>query len=292
MENKKILILGASGLLGHEISHFFKNKKCNVILSSRSINPNVCFTNDVEFTNFLNEIDPDVIINLIGLVNVDKCEENPEEAYLLNSHVAKLINRWLTTKSAAWLIHFSSDMVYNLEGYNKEDQVYPINVYGFTKLLGDEFAKGHQSIVLRTNFFGKSRSPNRESLSDWIEDSLKRKHKINLINDVYFNPLLMSTICDYLEIVIRNPISGIYNLASRDGMAKAEFAIELAKVLNLEVGLNVERLNLKEMGLKANRPKNMLMNVSLFERTYNLRMPSLIEEIRKLKNQENLDEKN
>ena len=120
-------------------------------------------------------------------------------------------------------------------------------------------------MVLRTNFFGKSLNKSK-SFSDWIINAFKSKKKIYLFDDVYFNPLGISTIVKILSTIVKKELytnKGIYNLGSRDGIFKNDFATLLAKKMkifhNNYININVNKL------LKVKRPLNMFMNIDKYK---------------------------
>ena len=77
------------------------------------------------------------------------------------------------------------------------------NFYTKSKINSEKIASNMNSIILRTNFFGKSFNLNRASFSDWIFNSFKNKKSIKLAEDIYFSPLSIETICKILVKIIK-----------------------------------------------------------------------------------------
>ncbi len=278
----KLLILGSSGLLGSKlVSGLYFNK---YQIFTQSLKSESDFKVDLidynKVINLLGQVKPDIIINLVGLTNVDHCEKFPSQAYKLNIKIVENVVGAIQELSFnSYLIHISTDQVYDSEEYCIENNTNLSNYYAFSKFCSELIAFKINSTILRTNFFGKSKNLVRSSLTDWIFNELKKGNEINVFEDVWFNPLSMSNLCKILELVADKKIEGIFNLGSNNGMNKSDFAFEFAKILNLPVA-NLNKAKVSDAKfLNAYRPKNMLMDLGKFESKYNIKLPSLMEEI-------------
>ncbi|SVB63336.1 uncharacterized protein METZ01_LOCUS216190, partial [marine metagenome] len=153
----KVLVLGASGLLGSSICKQLEKKDIQIIshgFKSHKVNLNYNLLDKKQLEKLLTENNPDVVINLIALSDVDLCQNNPRLALDLNANLVKNIEAILK-KTKSRFLHISTDHVYHKKGQSKENEVFVKNVYARTKLLGDKYTELSKSIVLRTNFFGK-----------------------------------------------------------------------------------------------------------------------------------------
>lgn len=282
--NKKVLVLGANGLLGCEllnkehpkdwelVGHFGRSKERSADLSDQA-----------QTLSYLNKITPDVIINLVALTDVDYCEQYPNESYLGNVKVVENVAYWIKQQSKkVQLIQISTDQVYDGQGPHIEDDVALKNYYAFSKYAGELAAHSVEAIILRTNFFGKSKTEKRASFTDWLYKALSKKDSIKVFEDVHFSPLSMDTLTSMIVAVIDKDISGVYNLGSRQGLSKADFAFEFAKALNQDTD-NVTRVKIDEVDfVKTYRPKDMRLDVSKFEQALDSVLPTLHQEIQKV----------
>lgn len=281
----KVLVTGALGLLGSSLVPFLRTRGYEVLRHARKGEAEIHadLTQIEQVCSVLNETKPDVIVNLAALTNVDECERNPQLAYMGNVRIVENLVKWIQDKdNACHLVQVSTDQVYEGSGPHKESDINLTNYYGFSKYAAELAASGVPSTVLRTNFFGQSQCPNRSSLSDWLVQSLSAGNPITVFDDVRFSPLSLPMLSEAMELVIARRYNGIYNLGSRAGMSKADFAFTLAEILGLPTE-NMVRGTTATADLQAYRPKDMCMDSSHFENVFGVRMPTLKEEIQSLR---------
>jgi dTDP-4-dehydrorhamnose reductase len=277
----RILVTGARGLLGAELVPHLSRLGHEVV--SHANRPGVQVAGDLSDAETARElfesISPDVIINLAALTNVDECERNPQRAFLANVRlVENLASAIGAQQRRAWLVQISTDQVYDGAGIHTEDEVTLTNYYGFSKYAGELAAARVPATILRTNFFGRSHSAGRHSLSDWLFDSLSRGQHITVFDDVFFSPVSLGLLASLISVAVEKCVPGTYNLGSRAGMSKAQFALALAKVLDLPTG-SVTVGSSASAQLAAYRPKDMRMDPTRFERAFGVVLPTLEEEI-------------
>ena len=280
-----ILVTGASGLLGTTLVPQLKSSGHTVVTHARRGGGDVLADLAVKNSAFesLNRIQPKVIVNLVGLTSVEQCEEQPNAAYLANTRTVENLASWIRdTDSACHLVQISTDHVYDGMGSRTEEDVTLTNIYAFSKYAGELAAAKVPSTILRTNFVGRSKTVNRESLTDWVYNSLKSGKHIKVLEDVFFCPLSMGTLGEMIHLVIEEKPVGTFNLGSRNGMSKADFDFAFAVCLGLPTKtmtrISIERATF----LKAYRPKYMQMDCAKFEQEMQIELPTLQEEMERL----------
>lgn len=279
---KTVLVTGATGLLGSTLIPILRQQGKDVITNARSgrVDYKLDMADVCAVTNFLNEIKPATIVNLIGLTNVDICEAQPSSAYIMNTRVVENIAGWISsTKASCHLIQISTDQVYDGIGPHLESNPALTNYYAFSKYAGELAASVTTGTVLRTNFFGRSRSDRRKSLTDWLFHSLTNCDPIQVFEDVLFNPLSMVTLAEIIELVMMKRPAGIFNLGSHGGMSKADFAFAFAKETNLPTSFMTCTSSDKVSFLNTYRPKDMRMDCMKFESELGIKLPKLRDEI-------------
>tara|TARA_B100001027_G_C16246889_1_gene322395 strand:- start:647 stop:1495 length:849 start_codon:yes stop_codon:yes gene_type:complete len=236
-----IIVFGASGLLGSSMCNFLRSKNINYIGFSNSKKEfrKIDLLKKNNLISVLKKINPKTVINCTGLTDVDECDKNIEKAYIKNSLIVENIVESLNfIKSKAYLIHISTDQIYNSQKIfksNLETTNNLSNAYSITKYLGEKNIENYQnSLILRTNFFGKSISKYKRSYSDFIIKSLKNKKIIKLPQNVIFNPLEINFLVSKILKLNNLKIKGIYNIGSKNSISKYKFGILIAKKFQLE----------------------------------------------------------
>jgi dTDP-4-dehydrorhamnose reductase len=277
----QILITGSGGLLSPYLESCAK-KYGDVITSSRNTGNYHCdLSNLNKVKELISSVNPDWVIHLAGYTDVDGCQKNPDRAKKSNCDSTLNIANSLDSRSSLAII--STDQVYpDSSGPHLEKNIGPINIYGSTKLDGEKAIEEHnRTVILRTNFFGKSLTPNRKSFDDFVKDKVETKSELFLFSDLLFSPLHMSTLSHYVMLVLYKRIFGIYNLGSRNGFSKSKFGIEVLKAANLSTE-NIKIMNSDNLLNRVNRSKDLRLDVERVEKKLGIRMPTLIQEIKKL----------
>jgi dTDP-4-dehydrorhamnose reductase len=281
----KVLVTGARGLLGSTLVPYLKSRAYEVVQLGRGAGSEVRadLTDTRATRSALDAVRPDVIVNLAALTDLDACERRPQDAYLGNARTIENLAVWIRHAGArCTLVQISTDQVYDGPGPHAEDDIVLSNYYGFSKYTGELSAVSVAGTVLRTNFFGPSRCQGRTSFSDWIVQGLRDQKALTVFDDVRFSPLSLQRLAEVVEAVIARPQSGIFNVGSRDGMSKADFAFTLAGALELPTDC-MRRGNVAHSDLLAHRPHDMRLDSSRFEATFGFELPTLRHEIESMK---------
>lgn len=283
-EKKKLLVLGAGGLLGSEFLSKEYLPAWEVMGHGRSsdMKGSADLSMADETNTMLDALKPDALLNLVGLTNVDRCESFPDEAYLGNVKTLENVVAWIKRAGKpVQLVHISTDQIYDGIGPHLESNVSLKNYYAFSKYAGELVAASVGAAILRTNFFGKSKCNKRTSLTDWLFSALTEGKNIQVFTDVMFSPLSMPTLCEMISLVIERRLAGVYNLGSRDGLSKADFAYRFAGSLGLSAQL-MSQCSIADVDfLKTYRPKDMRLDVQRFEQAAGATLPRLVDEIDK-----------
>ena len=278
----RVLVTGATGLLGCSLVPFLQERGHQVTRMGHTQTSefNCDLTSYEQTARALDLANPEVIINLTALTNVDLCETHPQRAYLLNVKTVENICGWMiSARNPCHLIQISTDQVYDGLGPHAEEDLTIRNYYAMTKLAGEFVVGTVRATILRTNFVGRSQRQGRNSLTDWLYTALRDRASVNVFDDVMFSPVSISTLCDCIERCIVERPFGVFNLGSRNGMSKADFAFAFADALDLETS-KLKRIDSGfSVALSARRPSDMRLNSERFEAYMGIALPILIDEI-------------
>ena len=244
----KILILGATGMLGSCIYRYFsKEKDFEIIGILRNQNQknllNENASSKLEIFNkyndfsrleeFISNQNPDYVINCLGVIKQKINISKPEDTIFINSYLPHLLNK-ISTKNNFKLIHFSTDCVFdgNLGSYKESDIALPKDFYGISKLLGELNTKN--SLTLRTSIVGHELKSSL-SLIDWF---LSSKEKVKGFTKAIYSgfPALEIAKIIHKFIIPNNSISGIYNISS-DPISKYQLLKIISEKYNHQIDI-------------------------------------------------------
>ena len=275
----RILIIGARGLLGSFLYDKL-NKKYSVFGSSRKKIKNyykLDLNNRSNIKKFFKTGYFDVIINTSGLIDVNKCNKNLTLAKKFNTQSIKKLSKVLNEiNQKPHLIHISTDQIYNSKDptkSNKENDVKITNNYSKSKYLGELSTHIYKKkTIIRTNFFGNSINLNKLSFSDYIINNLKNKKKIKIPVNIYFSPIHMLYLSNYLQMIISKKIYGTFNLGSSTGISKYGFSKKIAQIKKLPIKFLLPyKSNIKT----HQRPNGTIMNINKIEKRLQIKMPNI-----------------
>ena len=280
----KIVVTGTTGRLGSSLCPYLRQCGHTLLRLSRNSGYDILadLTDFRQVRQALDLAHADTIINLAALTDVDTCEKYPQDAYQANTRIVENLARWISeSATGCHLVQISTDQVYDGAGPHKENEARLTNYYAFSKYAGELAALNVDATVLRTNFVGRSQCPGRKTLSDWLVDSCRAGAAISIFDDVWFAPMDIKELIHLIERTVQTRRAGVFNLGSREGMTKADFAERLARKLGLTTA-KMQRRSIKDFNFLAYRPKDMRLDTGLFEETFNVRLATLQDVIERI----------
>ena len=275
-----ILITGASGQLGMSLKRIF-NSKYEIISTTRNNNPAgssmyLDVTNPMLFKEVIETTNPDLVINLAALTNVDFCEKNPELAYSINiGGMDNLVNAFKGP-----VIHVSTDYVFDGEEgpYKEEDTTSPLNVYGLSKLESEKLLLDHSenSLVIRSNVLYDYSSKSEASFLNWVVDSLTQEKEINVVEDQWNNPTWTGSLAVVIDRAIDTQLTGLVHWGDGDLVSRFDFANKIADVFNLKKSL-IKPILTSELNQTAKRPLKSGLKSDYAQNILNLEPPTIKE---------------
>tara|TARA_A100001015_G_scaffold145286_1_gene161131 strand:- start:1325 stop:2155 length:831 start_codon:yes stop_codon:yes gene_type:complete len=275
---KKILITGGAGQLARGFFKLYNNKYKIFSFSKNSLD----ISNYSQVQKILKEIQPEIIVNCAAFTNVDICEDFEDIAYKINGSSIKNFSGF-----NGHFFHLSTDYVFDGENgpYNEDDSVNPINVYGKSKLRGEEFVENifEKYTILRTNIlFGND---SKSSFLNWVLNSLKNNQEIKVVNDQINNPVSTLDCSRTINYLLNKSIIGKYHLGSDFLCTRYDFAIKIAKIWNLDLDLiseiSTEDLHKTLESFKAKRPLKSGL-ISKFDFIPNYSLENSIKELKNI----------
>ena len=255
-----ILVIGASGQLGKTIEELFSiNNDALQFTFTTKTELDITIQNKVE--EFFNQHNFDYCINCAAYTNVEQAEVDSEPAFLVNAEGVKNLAE-ACKRTNIVLIHISTDYVFDgkkREPYVESDIPNPINEYGKSKLLGEQYIQeiSQKYFIIRTSWlYSKYGNNFVKSIINKIRENIELKiitsqkgtptSCVNLSNFIYF------------LIKINNANYGIYNFSAIGETTWYDFAIHISNSLNLNKQPSI--IPTKTATFKANRPQYSVLN--------------------------------
>ena len=277
-----ILLLGAQGQLGWELGAALST--LGRVLHFGRRQADLSQLPDLEA--LVRKTKPRVIINAAAHTKVDQAETEPELAHTVNAEAPALLAR-LAKELSAWLVHYSTDYVYDgkKDGpYTEDDPAAPLNVYGRSKLAGDQaiLDSGCRHLIFRTSWVFSQHGRN---FPKTMLDLARQEDGFPIVADQYGSPTGVELISSATALALNqaltreDEVSGLYNLVASGYTNWHQYAIYVIKRAR-ELGWNllarpenIRPRSTEESGRKAVRPANSRLSTEKFQKTFHLTPP-------------------
>ena len=272
------LVTGASGQLGRSIKSLVKLQNIS--------NSFVFATRDQLDLSYLNNIQSyfkdrkfDLIINCAAYTKVDKAELDEKQANLINHLAVKKIAE-IAQSNNIKLIHISTDFVFDgfkSQPYIESDATDPLNIYGKTKLAGENAVISimkFNAIIIRTSWVYSEYGNN---FVDTILKLEKNGNELNVVSDQIGTPTYASDLGLAILNIIRSEKfnrneqeSQIYHYSNKGFCNWYDFANEIIKILGSNCILN--SIKTEDYPTTAKRPRSTVMSTDKISQEFDLKI--------------------
>ena len=245
----KILITGATGMLGHDLYEVLSQKHNLILTGSKTLD----ITDESAVMKFVSESEPDIVINAAAYTNVDGCEENRDLAFKVNGEGVKNL-ALACRKNNCVLAHVSTDYVFNGENtrpWLEDDEVEPINVYGESKLKGEEeiIKNLDKYFIIRTAWlYGENGGNFPKTMLELAENH----SEITVVYDEVGCPTYTPDLAEAISELIESDKYGIYNITNSGHCSWCEFAKYIFEIAKKDI--KVVPVTADEFKRPASRP--------------------------------------
>jgi dTDP-4-dehydrorhamnose reductase len=256
MDIGKIIITGAKGQLGSELSDLFEQQGYEVYGYSRS---ELDITNDQHVKKIFSSVHPDIVIHAGAFTKVDLAETQPEQAYLINGYGTRNI-AVASQQIGAKLVYISTDYVFDgrsPQSYDEFSIPNPISVYGKSKLAGEQFVRDfHQAFfIIRTSWvYGK----NGKNFVKTMLNLGQERDELTVVNDQIGSPTYTKDLSDCIARLIQTDKYGIYHVSNTGECSWFEFARAIFD--EAELNVHVKACTSQEFQSSAPRPSYSVLD--------------------------------
>lgn len=279
MTAKKIMVAGATGQLGMELQQlaplftgfeFFFFGRAEMDIVHRDV---------VE--KKISEIKPDYLINCAAYTAVDKAETDETNAYAANSDAPSYLAEACADRGVKF-IHISTDYVFDgsaSKPYKEHDPVNPANVYGQSKLKGEEqvLHNNKEAIIIRTAWVYSSFGNN------FVKTMLRlmsNRPEIGVVNDQYGTPTYAADLAEAILQIIQSGkwVPGIYHFSNEGVITWFDFAREIKNLSNFSCIVNA--ITTEQYPTPAKRPAYSVFDKSKIVETFGLQLKNWRESLK------------
>ena len=273
MYQKKVLVIGATGMLGHLVYRYFETLKSYKLYNSVYRTPLneqsiICDVRDQKAVKELfKKTQPDIVVNCVGAL-VQESKNNPSNAIYLNALFPHLLKDHCNNNKAK-LIHISTDCVFSGKkgSYNEDDFRDADDIYGRSKALGEIFDEPH--CTLRTSIIGPELKDDGTGLFHWF---MSQEGEVDGYINVFWSGVTTLELAKTIHKAIQNDLKGLYHVTNGKKISK----YTLLKLFN----------EIRERPLVIRKYKDRSADKSLnTSRKYDFAIPEYEDMIHELKEQ-------
>jgi|SRR5437867_4131619 len=261
--SRPLVVIGATGQLGSDLVNAAAAAGVEQVGLSHQ---DVDITDVASLEATLQRLRPAVVINSAAFHQVDRCEEDPAEAYRVNAVGAVLVARVARTVEAR-CVYISTDYVFDGNRspgtlYSEDDVIAPLNVYGASKAAGEQLVQQSLSdhlVVRVSSLFGTAGA--RGKGGNFIETILKKARDgapLSVVNDQWMTPTYTGDAAPAIVRLASGRVTGVVHVAGSRPCTWYDLASEALRLTRLDV--RIEGVPAASYPSRVRRPRNSGLN--------------------------------
>jgi len=275
----KILIIGKNGQLGKSIKRIVSSKEQSddfIFIDRNNLN----LSQSENISQYFKKHSPDIIVNCAAYTAVDKAESETDLTNQINNLAVKELAT-VAQKSNIKLIHISTDYVFdgnNSQPYTETDKTNPINIYGKTKLAGEQSIQEimpFNAIIIRTSWVYSEYGNN---FVDTMLKLGKNRNELDIVSDQIGSPTYASDLAGTILKITKNKefietgqSTQVYHYSNTGECSWSEFAEEIFRLSKIQCTVN--SITTEQYPTPAQRPKNTIMNKDKIIKRMGVKIP-------------------
>ena len=282
--SRSILITGAAGQVGHELS--VADSPHRTIPLARA---DLDITDSTQIESAFSEHRPDIVINAAAYTQVDRAESEQELAYAINRDAVENLAR-ACKKNDIPLLHVSTDYVFAGDrpgAYREDDDTAPLGVYGASKLAGEEALRAAlaRHVILRTSWVFSATGNN------FVKTMLRlgiERPELGIVGDQFGCPTSAGSIAQTLLLIANRYLEGgavewgTYHYCGKPSTNWYDFAGQIFELAGGYDDLILKRISTTDYPTPAARPMNSVLDCAKLARNFGLQQPDWIADLRRV----------
>lgn len=283
--DRKILLFGKNGQLGRELQRSLQRLGQVIALDVDSPEHAADFSQPQALVNTVRALRPDIIVNAAAYTAVDRAESEPELARAINADAPGVLAAE-AERLGAWLVHYSTDYVFDGSGerpWRETDRPAPLNVYGRTKLAGEQeiAAVCTRYLILRTSWvYGVHGSNFARTMLRLAQE----RDTLAVVDDQIGAPTGAAWLADLAATVIPllerdSGLAGLYHAVAAGETSwygYAKLVIGEARAMGVPVKVkdaHIRAVGSSEFPAPARRPLNSRLDTGKLQAAFDIKPP-------------------
>lgn len=285
MTDRPILLVGSTGQLGWELHRCLISYRKVVALDFPEIN----LAEPESIRSKIHEIQPSILINAAAYTKVDKAENEPDLAHAVNAAAPRVMAEE-GNRLGCLLIHFSTDYIFDgrtNHPYREDDPPHPLNVYGATKLEGEQAiqAISRNFLIFRTSWLYSMR---RESFISKVLEWASHSNELRIVDDQISSPTWARMLAQAIAHIISasggqlQEKSGVYHLCGSGYTNRLVWAKTIVEIAagNSQSLTRIQPAKTEDFPSPAQRPLFSALDCHKVQKTFSICLPDWMESLK------------
>lgn len=265
---KKVLVVGALGMLGHDLLKVFA-KGYEVIGVDKE---EVDITRQSATLKIIKEIAPQVVINAAGYTDVDGCEKKMRKAFAVNGEGARNLAKGCR-EIGAKLVYVSTDYIFDgakKTPYRESDTPNPLNIYGESKLMGERYVEDllDDFLIVRTQWLYGQHGRN---FVETILALARERAQIEVVHDQKGSPTYTADLSKAIAALVRKNLKGAFHVSNKGSCSWYDFALEIVRLAGV-TGVEIVPVSSTDLNRPAKRPLYSVFSCQRLEQEADVEM--------------------
>jgi dTDP-4-dehydrorhamnose reductase len=267
---KKVLIIGALGMLGQDLLKVFANGY--EVMGVDKDEVDICRQGATR--KVIKETLPAVVINAAGYTDVDGCEKKMHKAFAINGEGCKNVAKGCRDIGAK-LIYLSTDYIFDGEKkrpYREDDPPNPLNIYGESKLMGERYVEELMDdyLIVRTQWlYGR----HGRNFVETIVALAEERNQIEVVQDQVGAPTYTADLSSAIAALVRKDLRGTFHVSNSGSCSWYDFALEVIRLAGAS-GVKVIPISSTALNRPAKRPLYSVFNCQRIQQEAGVQMRS------------------
>ena len=261
----RILVIGAKGMLGRDLVEGLRSSFRGDEVVGWDIDE-IDIQEEKDTIAKIESLRPRIVINVAAYTDVDGCELHKERAFAINAEGMRHVALG-AVRCDAKVVYLSTDYIFDGkkgEPYVEDDLPNPINVYGHSKLKGEEYVLelAREALIVRTQWlYGRSGN----NFVDIILRQAREKEVLSVVNDQTGLPTYTVDLSKAISLLIERDARGIFHVANSNPCTWYNYAKKILEFSGIK-RVKVLPISSKELDRLALRPSYSVLDTQKFQR--------------------------